>query len=143
MVPGPRNSVLGWHLARNICPAGSSGSTNTVFVKTRYLYTDLDVTTDCNYNWFVTFEWDEGERRANLRKHAVDFLDVPQVFEGPTLTLEDTRFEYGETRFVTLGLLKSLVVVVVHTERGGKIRVISARKATRYETQAYYERIAN
>jgi uncharacterized DUF497 family protein len=59
------------------------------------------------------------------------------------LTIEDIRFEHGETRFITLGLLKGRVVVVVHTERGGRIRVISARKATKYETQTYFERIAD
>jgi uncharacterized protein len=79
----------------------------------------------------VTFEWDEGKRRANIRKHAIDFVDVPEVFD------------YGETRFVTIGLLRGRAVVVVHTERGGKIRVISARKATRHETKAYFERIAD
>ena len=91
----------------------------------------------------MTFEWDEAKRQANVRKHAIDFADVPQVFDGLTLTVEDTRFEHDETRFVTLGLLRGRVVVVVHTERSGRIRVISARKATRYETQAYYERVAD
>lgn len=91
----------------------------------------------------MIFEWDEAKREANVRKHAIDFVDVPRVFEGLTLTIEDTRFDYDEIRFVTLGSLRGRVVVVVHTERSGRIRVISARKATRYETQRYYERVAD
>ena len=91
----------------------------------------------------VTFEWDEGKRQANIRKHAIDFVDVPEIFDGAILTIEDTRFDYGEARFVTIGLLRGRAVVVVHTERGGKMRVISARKATRYETKAYFGRIAD
>jgi uncharacterized DUF497 family protein len=91
----------------------------------------------------VTFEWDKGKCRANIQKHAIDFVDVPGVFDGLTLTIEDTRLEYGERRFVTLGMLKGRVVVVVHTERNGKIRVISARKATKNETQTYFEEIAD
>jgi len=61
------------------------------------------------------------------------------VFEGCTLTVEDTRFEYGERRFVTLGLLEGRVVAVVHTETARKIRIISIRKATRREQEAYFE----
>lgn len=81
----------------------------------------------------VRYEWDERKRKANLRKHGFDFLDVPQVFDGATLTVVDDREEYAEERFVTLGLLKDTVVVIVHTERPEVIRVISMRKASRYE----------
>ena len=81
----------------------------------------LDAVTICNYNSDVRFEWDEAKRRANVRKHGIDFVDVPSVFRGVTVTLADTRFDYGETRFVTLGLLKRRVVVVAHTEQDGVI----------------------
>jgi len=59
------------------------------------------------------------------------------------LTIEDTRFNYGETRFITLGVLKGHVIVVVHTERGSKIRIISARKATSYEAKNYFKQISD
>jgi len=62
----------------------------------------------------VNFEWDEIKRQTNIRKHGIDFVDVPTVFDGVTVTIEDTRYNYGETRFITLGLLKSHVIVVVH-----------------------------
>ena len=80
----------------------------------------------------MRFEWDEAKRLANLRKHGIDFLDVSFVFEGDTLTVEDNRYDYGEQRFVTFGLLQGLVVAIVHSDRNDSIRIISARKETRY-----------
>ena len=52
------------------------------------------------------FTWDEAKRRANLRKHGIDFVDAGRIFRGFTLTAEDTREAYGERRFLTLGLLE-------------------------------------
>jgi uncharacterized protein len=76
------------------------------------------------------FEWDEAKRLANLEKHGIDFIDVPEVFDGNIVTIEDDRYSYGEQRFVTFGLLKGRVVAVVHTDRDEEICIISARKAT-------------
>jgi hypothetical protein len=87
----------------------------------------------------MQFEWDEDKRLANVRKHGIDFADVPAVFDGDIVTIEDNRFDYGEQRFVTLGLLKGRVVVVVHTERNGVTRIISVRKATKYEEINYFK----
>jgi uncharacterized DUF497 family protein len=89
----------------------------------------------------MRFEWDEAKRLANLRKHGIDFLDVSFVFEGDTLTVEDNRYDYGEQRFVTFGLLQGLVVAIVHSDRNDSIRIISARKATRYEQKIYFEEV--
>lgn len=58
------------------------------------------------------------------------------VFDGLTVTYEDDRFDYGEQRYVTFGLLKGIVVSIVHTESEKPIRIISFRKATRNE-EAY------
>jgi len=91
----------------------------------------------------VRFEWDEAKRRANIRKHGIDFVDSEEVFGGVTVTIEDTRFDYGETRFVTLGLLKGRVVVVIHTEQDDVIRIISVRKATKNEEKKYFQQIAD
>ncbi len=91
----------------------------------------------------VNFEWDETKRQTNIRKHGIDFVDVPAIFDGLTVTIEDTRHDYGEARFITLGLLRSHVIVAVHTERAENIRFISARKATRYESELYFKQIAN
>jgi hypothetical protein len=89
----------------------------------------------------MQFEWDESKRISNIRKHGIDFIDVPTVFEGSIVTIEDDRFDYGEERFVTFGLLQGCVVAVVHTESEDYIRIISVRKATKYEQKIYFEQI--
>jgi hypothetical protein len=91
----------------------------------------------------VRFEWDESKRDANIGKHGIDFDDLPGLFEGVTVTVLDDRLDHGETRYLTLGLLKARVILVVHTESDDVIRFISARKATRYEEESYFENIAD
>jgi uncharacterized protein len=88
----------------------------------------------------MIFEWDERQRRGNLRKHKLDFADRPTVFSGVATTAADDRFDYGEARFLTVGLLRGNVVVVAHTEADGVIRVISMRKAAAHEQEAYFEK---
>ncbi len=89
----------------------------------------------------MEFEWDESKRSSNIRKHGIDFLNIPDVFTRSILTIEDDRFDYGEERFVTFGLLQGQVVAVVHTESEGCIRIISARKVSKYEQETYLEQI--
>ncbi|MBW4626264.1 MAG: BrnT family toxin [Brasilonema octagenarum HA4186-MV1] len=91
----------------------------------------------------MEFEWDEAKRLANIRKHGIDFIDVPEVFDGDTVTVEDNRYDYEEQRFVTFGLLQGILVAVVHTERGDSTRIISTRKATKYEQRIYFEQLSN
>jgi uncharacterized DUF497 family protein len=67
------------------------------------------------------FAWDETKRRGNLKRHGIDFVDAEKIFAGVTLTAEDTREAYGETRFLTLGLLEDQVVSVTHTEQGDDV----------------------
>ena len=87
------------------------------------------------------FTWSETKRSANLKKHGLDFVDAPLVFDGVTYTYEDDRFSYSEQRFVTLGLLAGIPVSVVHTESEHEIRIISFRKATYREAQIYFDQI--
>ena len=87
----------------------------------------------------MEFEWDENKRLSNLQKHGVDFVDIPNLFNGDTITFEDTRFDYGEQRLITFGLLLGRVLVVVHTEHRDRIRIISARKATKHEERLYFQ----
>jgi len=89
------------------------------------------------------FTWDEAKRRASLRKHGIDFVDAPKIFQGLTFAAEDDREPYGERRFLTPGLLEDQIVSVTHTERGDEIRIISIRKATRHEARFYFSQIAN
>jgi uncharacterized DUF497 family protein len=91
----------------------------------------------------VIFEWDEDKRRANWRKHGLDFSDSAVVLGGPLILMVDGRFDYGEVRVRAYGLLHRRVVQVVYTERSGTIRVISMRKANRYEETYYFESIKN
>lgn len=90
----------------------------------------------------MEFEWDEAKRRANYRKHGLDFRDAEKVFQGMTLTAEDKRQDYGEKRLISLGRLEDIVVVVVYTERSEKVRLISMRRANQKERRAYEEKIS-
>jgi uncharacterized DUF497 family protein len=91
----------------------------------------------------MKFEWDEAKRQLNLLKHGFDFAGIEEVFDGVTVTIPDDRFDYGEERFITLGLLRGRVVVIIHTETRETIRIISVRKATRHEENGYFKQIAN
>ncbi len=101
----------------------------------------LDVLSKCNYNIYMNFEWDETKRNLNIKKHGIDFINVPIAFDSYILTIEDNRFDYGEERFVTFGLLEGRVIVIVHTENDDSIRIISIRRATKYEEKAYFSQI--
>ncbi len=89
----------------------------------------------------MKFTWDENKRLSNMKKHGIDFADVPAIFEGDVFTIEDTRLDYGETRYITFGLLEYRVIVVAHTDENEVIRIISARKATKNEEKAYFKEI--
>ena len=91
----------------------------------------------------MSFEWDEQKRLVNVKKHGIDFIDIPEVFDGDIVIIPDERFDYDETRFILIGILKSQVVVVAYTERGENIRIISARKATKNEQIFYFQQISN
>ena len=101
----------------------------------------LDVLPKCNYNIRMNFEWDDTKRKLNIKKHGIDFINASMIFDSYTLTIEDDRYDYGEERFVTFGILEGRVVVVVHTEDEDSIRIISIRKATKYEEKKYFSQI--
>ncbi|MEF8730081.1 MAG: BrnT family toxin [Accumulibacter sp.] len=86
----------------------------------------------------MNFTWSDAKRRANLKKHRLDFADASRVFAGHTLTRPDARFPYGEARFSTVGLLGVEVVVIAHTEAEDTIQVISMRRAERHEREYYF-----
>ena len=87
------------------------------------------------------YGWDEKKRKFNLAKHGIDFRDAEKIFDGPLVTVEDTRDDYGEPRYVALGLLEEIVVSMVYTERGNTVRIISIRKALRHETRFFISQI--
>ena len=86
-------------------------------------------------------EWDEAKNRRNFAKHGFDFEDAEQVLSGPCVTFVDDRFDYGEERFITIGLQAGRPVVIAHSPRDDGTRIISMRKGTRREEQTYQERL--
>jgi uncharacterized DUF497 family protein len=86
----------------------------------------------------MLYEWDEEKNRENLLKHGLDFTDAWEIFNAPMLIVLDDRQDYGEDRWIGMGLLRNRVVVVVYTERGeDTIRIISLRKALSHERKQY------
>jgi uncharacterized protein len=100
------------------------------------------------YRQYVTtiqamkFEWDTTKRQTNIRKHGIDFEDARKIFFGPTVTIEDPG-SYGESRYLTVGMMENHIIVIIHTERQNIIRLISARKATKHEQKYYFQQIGN
>lgn len=90
----------------------------------------------------MIYEWDQAKNRSNFAKHGLDFADAERVLTGPSVTFVDSRFDYGEERLLTLGLLASRVVIIAHAPRGDHItRIISMRKANRREQKIYQKRL--
>ena len=90
----------------------------------------------------MRYTYDEVKRVANIRKHGYNFDDAPLVIENPVaVTFEDRRFDYGEQRFITLGMLRDAVVLIVTAETDEEIRVISMRKAEQNEQEIYFKNI--
>jgi uncharacterized DUF497 family protein len=91
------------------------------------------------HNNSMRFTWNERKRKANIKKHEIDFADAPKVFAGPTFTFEDTRFDYGEQRWITIGLSNLTVVLIAHTETSDEIHIISMRRAEKNEHKIFFE----
>lgn len=90
----------------------------------------------------MEFEWDGTKNHANIRKHGVSFETARRIFEQLHLTGLDVRRDYGEDRYISVGEMDGVAVVVVaHTEREGRTRLISARPASKREREAWHEHI--
>lgn len=88
----------------------------------------------------MEFEWDTKKSKLNLLKHGISFEEAKEIFHGSVFTAEDRRKDYGEMRFTSIGLISGVaVLVVIHTDRKGRTRIISARKANEKERGLYYE----
>ena len=89
----------------------------------------------------MEFEWNEAKNQTNIRKHGIGFDTARRIFEGPVATSPDLRRDYGEERHISIGQVEpGALIVVAHTERHGRIRLISARPASRKERRVYHER---
>lgn len=89
----------------------------------------------------LEFEWDPSKAAANYRRHRVRFEEAATAFGDPlSITIPDPDHSVGESRYILIGRsLLSRLLVVVHLERGTRIRLISARLATRRERRTYEE----
>ena len=83
------------------------------------------------------FAWDEAKNAANIAKHGVSFELAGRIFEGPVLTARDERVDYGEHRDISIGKVEGAILTIVHTDRGGTVRIISARPASQRERTGY------
>ena len=90
----------------------------------------------------IQIEFDDDKRDATLALRGLDFADAPLVFGGRHFTAEDLRDGYAEQRFITIGMLRERMVVVVWTPRGGVRCIFSMRKANEREQQKYAQRLA-
>jgi len=89
----------------------------------------------------MRFTWDKKKKKKNIEKHSIDFSELTRVFDKPMLTRIDNREAYGETRWISLGDLDGKIVILVYTEEGDTIRLISARRATKNEKRIYSEKV--
>ncbi len=89
----------------------------------------------------LNFEWDEEKAEANLKKHRASFDEATTVFSDPfSITIPDPAHSAEEDRYIDIGASeKGRILVVVYTERGTTIRIISCRKATPAEHRRYEE----
>ena len=85
----------------------------------------------------MTISYDPAKREKTLAERGLDFADAGQVFASLLIENPDDRFDYGENRFITVGLLGERMVVVVWTPRDGGRHIISMRKANEREQRRY------
>lgn len=90
----------------------------------------------------MLFEWDDEKEQINIKKHGLDFEMAARVFDDPDrLEIYDELHSEQEDRYITIGMIGDVtyIVMVVYTERGEAIRIISARAATNRERRMYYD----
>jgi hypothetical protein len=89
----------------------------------------------------IEFEWDDKKAATNTRKHGVSFQEAATVFEDPlAITFPDPDHSGSEHRYITFGMSQSnRLLVLAHTDRGHKTRIISARLTTKHERKIYEE----
>ena len=86
------------------------------------------------------FEWDDEKAARNLARHGVSFEAARLAFDDPfAVVREDRRRDYGEDRYILLGMVENHLLAIVHTQRDARIRIISARLAEPRERRRYHE----
>jgi uncharacterized DUF497 family protein len=87
----------------------------------------------------MEFEWDEAKAKENSRKHGVTFIEAALAF-GDSFAIEliDDSTDYGEERSILFGMSNGQILTVIYAQRDERIRIISARRATKHEQDYYY-----
>lgn len=85
----------------------------------------------------MEFEWDEAKSERNRVERGFDFRVASLIFEGPTVEWCDIREDWGEVRIIAVGIVEDRVRTVIYTERDGKRRIISARRARKDEEETW------
>ena len=86
------------------------------------------------------FEWDDAKAAQNYAKHGVSFDRARRAFADPFGVGEiDDREDYGEDRFIVVGMVEATLIAVTYAERANRIRIISARQAARHEQDDYFQ----
>jgi uncharacterized DUF497 family protein len=89
----------------------------------------------------MEFEWDRNKAASNLKKHGISFPEAATVFGDPlSITFPDPEHSIDESRYITIGLsINRKIIILAHADRENRIRIISARLATRKERRFYEE----
>ncbi len=89
----------------------------------------------------LIFEWDDNKAKSNLSKHEVSFEEATTIYSDPlSLTISDPQHSINEKRYIIIGRsINDNILVVIFTERGDNIRIISSRKANKRERKQYEE----
>ena len=85
----------------------------------------------------MKYEWNESKCKANIAKHGVDFIAAEDFNWSSAIEVIDDRIDYGEERWITLGLIGNHLYVLIYTIRVDTIRIISLRKANKREREFY------
>lgn len=86
----------------------------------------------------MKFEWDPGKNSSNREKHGCDLAEAPEIFDHDRFEMRDERKDYGENRFIVIGLSNNRIMVAVFTTRGtDTVRIISLRKANNGEKERF------
>ena len=87
----------------------------------------------------MEIEWDNNKAASNLIKHKIDFEDAKNIFLDPNRLQREDKRDYDQTRIQVIGIVNQVVLFVVYTQRNGRYRIISARRANKNEQRQYYQ----
>jgi uncharacterized DUF497 family protein len=92
----------------------------------------------------MKFEWNSKKNEINIRERGIDFADAQEMFEHDLLVMQDTRKNYGESRYIGVGYIQGRLMVTVFTKRSlNTVRIISLRKANKREQAKFKASIQN